>query len=372
QRRDLGVIDVAALIINKQIGTGIFTTPGLVLSLTGSKTTSIIMWFCGGIWAFLCVIIYVEFGSTFPFNGGELIYLDEVLRQPELLATVLFSAFFIFVPNTDGNSLQFAKHILLASNPTVTETTELDKRLISYVAISILTVVSFIHYFSRNSGLLLNLLFAIYKVVLVIVLIICGCVASKKPENGWSDWGQHPIGSKNVLAAMIYIIYSYQGWENANYVGGELKIESRALKWGAFLAVGITTVLYTLVVMAFSLACSFEDLAGQDLGVVSNFAPKAFGRQGVEGIKVCIALSAFGNLIAVVYTSSKVKQQIARQCIIPFYNFFARDDKQFLTPGGALILHWVMAVVWILSTPNTSNGYGFVIGLFIYGQLVVG
>jgi amino acid transporter len=50
---------------------------------------------------------------------------------------------------------------------------------------------------------------------------------------------------------MIYIIYSYQGWENANYVGGELKIESRALKWGAFLAVGITTVLYTLVVMAF-------------------------------------------------------------------------------------------------------------------------
>jgi hypothetical protein len=53
QRRDLGMLDVAALIINKQIGTGIFTTPGLVLGLTGSKTTSIVMWFCGGIWAFL-------------------------------------------------------------------------------------------------------------------------------------------------------------------------------------------------------------------------------------------------------------------------------------------------------------------------------
>lgn len=76
QRRDLGVFDVAALIINKQIGTGIFTTPGLVLSLTGSKTTSIIMWFCGGIWALLSVIIYVEFGSAFPFNGGELIYVN--------------------------------------------------------------------------------------------------------------------------------------------------------------------------------------------------------------------------------------------------------------------------------------------------------
>lgn len=59
QRRDLGVIDVAALIINKQIGTGIFTTPGLVLSLTGSKTTSIIMWFCGGIWAFLWFVAHI-------------------------------------------------------------------------------------------------------------------------------------------------------------------------------------------------------------------------------------------------------------------------------------------------------------------------
>jgi hypothetical protein len=57
QRRDLDIFDVAALIINKQIGTGIFTTPGLVLSLTGSKTTSIIMWFCGGIWALLRLVL---------------------------------------------------------------------------------------------------------------------------------------------------------------------------------------------------------------------------------------------------------------------------------------------------------------------------
>lgn len=61
QRRDLGIIDVAALIINKQIGTGIFTTPGLVLSLTGSKMTSIIMWFCGGIWASLWYVSHALF-----------------------------------------------------------------------------------------------------------------------------------------------------------------------------------------------------------------------------------------------------------------------------------------------------------------------
>ena len=89
--RDLGILDVAALIINKQIGNGIFTTPGLVLGLTGSKTISTALWFVGGLWAilrYMCsptihpalltlisVLVYVEFGAAFPFNGGDLIYV---------------------------------------------------------------------------------------------------------------------------------------------------------------------------------------------------------------------------------------------------------------------------------------------------------
>jgi amino acid transporter len=144
--------------------------------------------------------------------------LDEVFRSPELFAAILFSMFFITVPNTDGNSLQFAKHVLLTALPDVTDTTQLDKRLISLVAICVLTFVSFIHYFSRNSGLLLNLVFAIYKIILVFIFVVCGCIASGQSDNGKSDWGDQPIQSKNALAAMIYIIYSYQGWENANYV----------------------------------------------------------------------------------------------------------------------------------------------------------
>lgn len=52
-RRNLRTQDVAALILNKQIGTGIFTTPGLVLSLTRNKPLSIGLWVVGGVHAFL-------------------------------------------------------------------------------------------------------------------------------------------------------------------------------------------------------------------------------------------------------------------------------------------------------------------------------
>ena len=51
--QDLGTWNVAALIMNKMIGTGIFTAPGLILSLTGSKSISIVLWIVGGIYSML-------------------------------------------------------------------------------------------------------------------------------------------------------------------------------------------------------------------------------------------------------------------------------------------------------------------------------
>jgi hypothetical protein len=39
------------------------------------------------------------------------------------------------------------------------------------------------------------------------------------------------------------------------------------------MAVGLVTILYTLVTMAYALACPFSELVGQDLGIVTHFAP---------------------------------------------------------------------------------------------------
>jgi amino acid transporter len=153
--------------------------------------------------------------------------LDEVLRRPDLFATVLFAAFFILLPNTGGNSLQFAKHVLLVASPDIQNTEELDRPLITLIAILVLSVVCLLHYFSRNSGLLLNLLFAAYKILLVVVLIIAGGISYHNSTSRPDDWDDQPVASRDALAALIYIVYSYQGWENANYVSGKELPETR-------------------------------------------------------------------------------------------------------------------------------------------------
>jgi amino acid transporter len=143
--------------------------------------------------------------------------LDESFRKPELLAAILFSAYFILIPNTTGNSLAFSKNLLLAANPTATVTGDLDGRLLTFFAVCGLSMVCFLHYFSRRSGMFLNKLFALYKIFLLIAFIVAGGIASRSDGNGKDDWSSQP-GNRDYLGALIYVMYSYRGWENANYV----------------------------------------------------------------------------------------------------------------------------------------------------------
>ena len=146
--------------------------------------------------------------------------LDEVYPQPELLATILFSGFFLVLGNSYGNSITFAKQTVLASNPNTTKTTELDSRLVRFIAIVVLSLVCLLHYFSNRFGLFMNKLFAIFKTILLFTVFVAGVNAARKEGSGLADFNEThgPRNSADGLAAMVLIFYSYQGWENANYV----------------------------------------------------------------------------------------------------------------------------------------------------------
>jgi amino acid transporter len=371
--RTLGTLDVSALILNKMVGTGIFTVPGIVLTLTGSKRISLGFWVLGGVYSMLSFAIYLEYGINFPYNGGDLIYLDEAWPSPELLSTVLYSGYFICFGNSAGNSVAFAKHVLAASSAEVVLSTDFDKRLVNLVAVAILTIICFINYFSKDAGLFLNKLLAFYKVGLLFAIFVAGALVRNKPGSGSGDWRENHGGGSAIdtLSAIIYILYSFQGWENANYVAGEIKADKPTLRRGGFLAIITVTIIYILATVGYYLACPSVLITARnsDLGMAQYFASRAFGH--VTGFKICVALSAVGNLVAVIFTSAKVKQSIARQRIIPFHKFFAADG-YFATPGGALILHWACSFILIIAMPNTTDGYGFIIGIFTYGHLLIG
>lgn len=67
-----------------------------------------------------------------------------------------------------------------------------------------------------------------------------------------------------------------------------------------------------------------------------------------------------------------VKQAIAAQKVIPFYRFILKNDRQFGTPAGALVLHCIFTTVMIIVTVVVHpDGYNLVLAIFTYGHTIV-
>lgn len=71
---------------------------------------------------------------------------------------------------------------------------------------------------------------------------------------------------------------------------------------------------------------------------------------GASGLNFLIALSAFGNLIAVFLGQSRLLRECGRQGVLPFPRFWA-STKPFGTPLGPYFVKWALTIIMVLAPP---------------------
>ncbi|KAK9780537.1 putative Amino acid transporter transmembrane domain-containing protein [Seiridium cardinale] len=406
--RTLTQWDVAALIINKMIGTGIFTGPYTVLVDTHSKSIAMGLWAMGFGYTILSMLMYLEYARKLPFTGGELVYLDDLLPRFRLWAYTLYAFYFIFVYTTSTNAMQFASQLVLASYKKASWSDlpqdDISLNLLRFLAVSIITATCLLLYLSNSKSRLLNKATAVTKVLSLLVIAMFG--AAYLVRNGSNpNWVADDSIAHEVkwVPAFIVVLYSFHGWENATLVAGEIPSFS-ILKWGFIWGVSIVGSLYLLVAGILGAAFNWEE------GPPPNFTAAYFSTKSKPGgpvsetaavaTAVLIALSAVGSMISVAYTGVRVKQSIGWTNILPWSWLWRRTgplrpkyswrevnaerevtlifDQDALThpgsPEGGVILYWLTTVVWIcLSASSTDITYAvnFAGNMLVYGHFFV-
>ncbi|KAF2099470.1 hypothetical protein NA57DRAFT_55435 [Rhizodiscina lignyota] len=373
-RRNLGFLQTTSLMLNGSLGGGFFfTTPGFVLALVPSKRICIVLWIVGGIYTYLGATIFAEYGTALPYNGGALVYFDEVFHRPRMLATVIFSVWWILFATTEGNCKGIAQTILSLANGQ--SSFEPSLGLLNFTAVVIQTVVCLILFFARRLVFAFNTIIALFKIILMVFIFVAGMVhASRGSNSGFKDFNKEYPGYSNsqALTAMVYIILCYQGWDNANYVTGEVHRTKQTLKWARITSISIIGVLNTLATLAFYSVADFATVTNADGQANSalQWAQIVFGSS--RGMNIATGIASFGTLVFITYTTAKVKQAIAWQRIIPFSNFFGRQDPYFDSPGGGLFLHWIISVIAILALGDMgSESRLFFSGIYSWGYQVM-
>src|ERR1700744_3057723 len=101
--------------------------------------------------------------------------LDYIFKRPRLFIQCVYGIMFIVFGNISGNGIAFGMYIMIAANKSpYSEQAGYHKGSIYGLAVLALTFCAFLHIFSRRGGLLLNNIFALYKLVLLVVFIILG------------------------------------------------------------------------------------------------------------------------------------------------------------------------------------------------------
>ncbi|KAF2792199.1 amino acid transporter [Melanomma pulvis-pyrius CBS 109.77] len=370
--RKLGVTGAVFLILNKMIGTGIFSTPSGIFAATGSVGVSLFLWVIGGILTFAGLSVFLEFGLAIPRSGGEKNYLERVYRRPKYLSTCVLAAQMLLLGFSSGNSLAFGRYVLFASGSTAP-----DGWAARGIAVACVTFSVLLHSIFPKWGIRLFNVLGVFKVAVLIFIVFSGFAALAghrkvpNPHNfdnafalGTGD-GYGGGGAYAYSTALLRIIYSYKGWENANYVLGELKNPRKTLAIAAPIAIGGVTILYVLANVAYFAAIPKEELANSEVIVAAVFFRNVFGDSaGARSLPAFVALSNLGNVLAVSFAHARLNQEFAKEGLLPFSRFWA-SNKPFNAPATALFLHWLITIV-VLLAPPAGPAYNFIVDLYTY------
>ncbi|XWW96214.1 hypothetical protein V2A60_004187 [Cordyceps javanica] len=366
----LGVFSVASLVLNKMIGSGIFSTPAAVFRSTGSIGVSLLFWFVGGVLAFCGLSIWLEFGLAIPRSGGEKNYLERVYRRPKYLTTCVLAAQMVLLGFSTGNAIDFGQFIVDACNAVVANETWAERA----IATGCVTFAVVLHGVFPQWGIRLMNVVGLFKVIFMLVIAFSGVAAlagyrgTDDPHNFDDSFSKMDMerygkgGFRGYSSALLSVIYSFSGWETANYVLSEVRNPRRTLAIAAPLAVGTVTILYMLANIAYFAAVDKLELVMSDVTVAAIFFKNMFGESAADKtLPVFVAVSSLGGVLAASFSHSRLTQELGKEGILPFGKFWA-SNSPCNAPAASLFLHWIVTVI-VLVAPPLGQSYEAVMKL---------
>lgn len=134
-----------------------------------------------------------------------------------LLAYTCYAFLFVGLFNSGTNVLQIGRETLIAIHPDE----DPNGSLVRFIAVFALMMVCLIQLFSSRAGRVMNRFFALVKITFLIVLFFFGCAYIGKHGGQTHFTEKIPnIPSFNYAQALLVVLYSYDGWENATFVSG--------------------------------------------------------------------------------------------------------------------------------------------------------
>ena len=352
-QRQLGFLSALALVVASMIGSGVFTTSGFLLADLHSPVRVLAAWLGGGVLAMLGALCYGALARRFPESGGEYLFLAKTLHPAAgylagwVSLLVGFSAPLAAVALACG---EYARPGLPFSRPAATGS-------------CLLVVFAAIHAAHVRRGAWVQNFAVLLKLLLIALLL--GYAAMRLHVHPSSRQESFLPGSFAV--AMVWISFSYSGWNAAAYIGSEVSDPERNLPRAMVVGTGLVTALYLGLNAVFVYAAPAEQLAGKL--EVGRIAAEALGGRALANfVTALIILALATSLSSMMMAGPRVYARMADDGCLPRWLRFPALGP----PRRAILLQTALALamLWTATFQSLLTYIGFTLGLCTAGAVV--
>jgi APA family basic amino acid/polyamine antiporter len=330
-------ITATALVVADMVGVGVFTSLGFQVADITSGFSLLLLWVVGGIVALCGVFCYAELATMLPRSSGEYNFLREIYHPA-----------FGFVAGFLSATVGFAAPIALAAMAFGSYFQSIVPGVPALpLGLAITWLAALVHLFGVRFGGAYHNLWTALKLAFVVVFIIAGFAFGDVQPISFAPSAAdlvHITGAPFAIS-LVFVMYSYSGWNAATYIGAEVRDSARNLPRALFAGTAIVIVIYVLLNAMFLVTTPMKELAGQlDVAIVAG--RHVFGALGGRIVGALICLGLVSSISAMTWIGPRVTMIMGED--VPLLRAFSRKSRHGV-PANAIVFQLAVSNLLLLT-----------------------
>ena len=332
-------ISSVAVVVGIVVGTGIFRLPSIVANNSSNELQFILFWLGGGFISLIGALCYAELASSNPDSGGEYHFLSKAFGPA---MGFLFAWGRMTVIQT--GSIALVAYILGDYASLILNLGQYSSAIYAALTVILLTGLNIM---GTKHSRKIQMVFTSVIILILVIISVSGFILVSPADipDTISTNGNGSIFSGGTAGmAMIFVLLTYGGWNEAAYLSGELINVRRNIIKVLIAGIAIITSLYILVNVAYLHVLGLEKLKNSQT-VGADLTENIFGAAASFIVTFIVIVAALSTANATIITGARTNYALGRD--FKLFNFMGRWNLRKNTPANALLIQGSIALLLI-------------------------
>ena len=283
--------------------------------------------------------------KVIKFHKFPIILFIIFLVKPQSLISIFSEKLNRSITAIAGAAISFAAYFSAGTNMLVFDGFLTPEQSKTFIALFIVAIFTAIHYLGIRFGSLIQNSLTLLKIFIIVGLSLAGILLGAGKGTIISAEPLFTIEGGAFGVAMMFVMFSYSGWNASAYIAGELLDPKKTLPRSLIIGTIIVIILYIFLNLFILKELPFEQIK-DNIAIVEQAASHSFGPWIGDIFGILVSIALLSSLSAFIIIGPRVYYAMAMDGM--FFSFASRLHPKYEVPGYSILIQVLIASVMIL------------------------